>query len=90
MSLSSWALRSLGPEGPKPSTLNPEPLAGLWSTILEYFFLVPVPLRNHYEIKVHTFFSLVTSKPSSSGWLLGIRSLGESGLKPESHRAARP
>ena len=37
---------------------------GFWSTILEYFFLVPVPLRNNYEIKVYTFFSLVTSKPS--------------------------
>ena len=35
-------------------------VAGFWSTILEYFFLVPVPLRNHYEIKVYTFFSLVT------------------------------
>ena len=38
---------------------------GFWSTILEYFFLVPVPLRNHYEIKVYTFFSLVTSKSSA-------------------------
>ena len=26
---------------------------------------MPVPLRNHYEIKVYTFFSLVTSKSSS-------------------------
>ena len=38
--------------------------SGFWSTILEYFFLVPVPLRNHYEIKVYTFCSLVTSKSS--------------------------
>ena len=38
--------------------------SGFWSTMLEYFFLVPVPLRNHYEIRVYTFFSLVTSKPS--------------------------
>ena len=27
-------------------------------------FLILVPLRNHYEIKVYTFFSLVTSKSS--------------------------
>ena len=40
----------------------PEWGTGFWSTILEYFFGVPVPLRNHYEIKVYTFFSLVTSK----------------------------
>ena len=43
---------------------------GFWSTILEYFFLVPVPLRNNYEIKVYTFFSLVASKPSN-GAILG-------------------
>ena len=33
-------------------------------TILEYFVGVPVPLKNHYEIKVYTFFSPVTSKSS--------------------------
>ena len=37
---------------------------GFWSTILAYFFGVPVPLRNHYEIKVYTFVSLATSKSS--------------------------
>ena len=39
-------------------------VAGFWSTILKYFFGVPVPLilRNHYEIQVYTYFSLVTSK----------------------------
>ena len=51
----------------KTSIRNPQPytivqIAGFWSTILEYFFLVPGPLRNHYEIKAYTFFSLVTSK----------------------------
>ena len=34
---------------------SPPPKTGFWSTILEYFFGVPVPLRNHYEIKVYTF-----------------------------------
>ena len=28
---------------------------GFWSTILDYFFIGPVPERNHYKIKVYTF-----------------------------------
>ena len=40
-------------------------VAGFWSTILKYFFGVPVPLRSHYEIQVYTYFSLVTSKSRS-------------------------
>ena len=31
-------------------------ISGFWSTIREYFFGVPVPLRNHYEIKSLYFF----------------------------------
>ena len=45
------------PTLPKPST------SAFWSTILEYFFLVRVPLRNHYEIKVYTFFPWLLQSP---------------------------
>ena len=66
----------LNPIAPKPRALksrNPKRgfggaltwgLSILWSTILEYFFGVPVPLRNHYEIRVYTLLCLVTSKSS--------------------------
>ena len=38
---------------------------------LNTFLLVPVPLWNHYEIKVYSFFSLVTSK-SRECWCMFV------------------
>ena len=40
-------------------------LLGSGIPYLNTFLGVQVPLRTHYEIKVYTFFSLVTSKSSS-------------------------
>ena len=42
--------------------------AGFWSTLLEYFFVGPVPSRNQYEITVYTVSSLVTSKSRVRVW----------------------
>ena len=44
-------------------TYQDPPKSGLWSTIPLILFGDLFLKGNHYEIKVYTFFSLVTSKP---------------------------
>ena len=54
---------------------------------LNTFFIGPVPLRNHCEIKVCPFFSLETSKSSSGAPSLGPEFLQSS--SPEHQEAAQ-